>query len=121
MVYGKINHSLNPPDADRCSQSRAAHSLVSRTQQSAGSAKMAVPYAPGAPRNRLLVTFKRDPKPFTSTVTFDAGLVNQDHHAYRSISGVTQASAVAPRHVGALTNTGIQTEINTRLAKKVLG
>lgn len=121
-AFGRINRSLNPPDRDRLPLSRASYSAVARTPQSAGApGKLPTPYAPGALRSRLPVAFKRDPPPFASTLSFHAGLVNADAHAWRTVSGAAQAAAVAPRHVGVLSNPGIQSEVNKRLAARVLG
>lgn len=122
LAFGKHDHVLNPPDRDRTSTVRADYNNTSRTVQSAGGTKMPVPYKPGAPRNRLPVEFHRDPKPFSSTLKFDAGLINQDLHKYRTISGVTQKEAAVPmQQRRGFTNDGIRCDINTRLKAKVLG
>jgi hypothetical protein len=119
-TYGRHSTVLNPPDRDRTSTARADYTATARTAQSAGSAKLPVPYAPNADRNRLPVAHAR---PARSSLTLAAaGVAAAPTHPYRTVAGVTQAQAAAPlRARTGWTNAGTTAALTRRLKAAHLG
>ena len=92
---GRWSRVLSPPDKERfASTSRAAHCATSVTVQSAGSAKIPVPYSVHAARNRMRSERKPPPPPFASTLTLKAGAVSA--HPWRTTSAAALAPSATP-------------------------
>lgn len=120
-LYGLHSTILNPPLKDRTTTVRATHSLTAVTPQSAGCGrKRPVPYHPESFRNRVKSEGKRFPAPFSTTMSFDYGVLNQSRHPFRTINAITLAPSRTPMHerVG-FTNAHVTSEIAKRLHKPV--